>query len=60
MIMKKLILIDYSTNAVDIWDVTPSVRIDEEYLEDHGYHTSNCSWMLADDITFTLHKEPLT
>lgn len=45
-------IIDYSLllPRVDIYTDVPEVEGDkiERFIEDLGYHTSNCSWMCSD------------
>jgi len=57
--MEKLALLDYNTKEVHIWDVDSEAAIDEEYLSDLGFHTSECNWMFGEDIEVIFHKEVL-
>lgn len=53
---EELIILDYSTATVHIYNVDPGVNIDEEYISNLGFHTSNCSWMFGEDIEIIRHK----
>lgn len=53
---EKLVILDYSTSEVHVYDVDSEANIDEEYLENLGYHCSNCSWMFGQEIGIIHHK----
>lgn len=57
--MEKLVIIDYSDLSVHFYDIDSEANIDEDYLEELGFHTSNCSWMFGEDLTITFHKKIL-
>ena len=57
--MKKLIILDYTNDTVDVYDVETKADIDESYIENLGYNTNNCSWMFGQNMVFTFHKEVL-
>lgn len=54
--MKELIVLDYSNMTVHFFNVDSSIKIDEEYVYNLGFHTSNCSWMFGEDIEIIRHK----
>ncbi len=43
--METLVILDYSTPSVHFYNISPSVVVDEEYIESLGFHLSSCSWM---------------
>lgn len=53
--MEKLIILEFSTNIVHIYDIERSEPIDEKYIENLGYKVSDCHWM-AGDIEIIQHK----
>lgn len=53
--MEKLIILEFSTGIVHIYDIERSEPIDEEYIENLGYHVSDCHWM-SGDIEIIQHK----
>ena len=58
--MEKLVVFDYNDSTVCIWDVKPGTYIDEEYIENLGYHLSEISWMhCVDGMAIHYHKRVL-
>ena len=57
--MNKLVILNYTTNSVDIYDVDPNTIISDEYLINLGYNTSNCVWMFGKATRITYHEEVL-
>ena len=57
--MEKLAILDYSTLEVHLYNTDPKVEVNEEYISDLGFHTSECSWMVG-NIGVIFHKEILT
>lgn len=57
--MEKLVILDFNTASVNVYDVDSKANIDEEYISNLGYHTSECSWMFAEELNITYHKEVL-
>ena len=53
--MEKLIILEYSTNTVHIHDIERSEPINDAYIDDLGYRSSDCHWM-AGDIEIIQHK----
>lgn len=54
--MEKLIILDYTTAIVDVYDVDSEADINETYLHNLGYNTNNCEWMFSENIEITFHK----
>lgn len=54
--MEKLVILDWSDNSVHFFDVDPKVEIDDEYIENLGFHCSNCSWMSSDNMHIEFHN----
>lgn len=57
--MKKLVILEYSTGAVHIYDVAPQTSIDEEYISNLGYRVSDCSWMISNQLGIFHHQDIL-
>ena len=57
--MERLIILDYTTCNVDVYDVDSDADIDEEYISNIGYNTDNCYWMFWEEMEVTFHKEIL-
>ena len=57
--MEKLIVLDCSTAKVHVHNVERNKPIDESYVQNLGYDSSNCNWM-AGDLEFIYHKGILT
>lgn len=52
--MKKLIILDYSSGEVHIYFVNNELTIDEEYIENLGFHTDECEWMFG-NLSIEIH-----
>ena len=53
--MGKLVILDYVSHSVDIYDVDSNANVDDVYIEELGYESSMCHWMVAPNglnITF--------
>lgn len=57
--MEKLVILDYNTLSVNIYDVDSEANINEEYINNLGYHTSECSWMFAKNLNIVHHSRIL-
>lgn len=53
--MKKLIVLDYAENEVDIYDVEQNINIDYNFVAALGYKMDSCSWMCGDNTRITFH-----
>ena len=54
--MEKLVVMNYNTLSVHVYNVDPEADIDEEYISNLGHHTSECSWMFGENIDIVHHK----
>ena len=57
--MEKLVVLDYNDNSVSIWDVSPDTEIDDEYIQNLGFHLSEVYWMKCADLSVHFHKRIL-
>lgn len=55
--MTKLIIMDYSTTEVHIYDVEDKVLPD---IQKMGYDRKNVAWMLGDNMEIVHHSEVIT
>lgn len=46
--MKKLVILDSSSNEVHTYTILSEVQITEEYLATLGFNVSNCTWLSGD------------
>jgi hypothetical protein len=53
--MEKLVVLDFTTNTVHVHPLEREDFIDDEYIENIGYDSSNCHWM-AGEIEVIQHK----
>lgn len=54
--MSKLIVLDYSTATVDIFDVDGDKDISsEDIVSEFGFRPSDCNWMFVDNLQITIH-----
>ncbi len=56
--MEKLVILEFSTCTVHIHDIERSEPINDVYIDDLGYRSSDCHWM-AGDIEIIQHKGTL-
>ncbi len=53
--MIKLIILDYSSGVVHIYLVNNGLTIDEDYIENLGFNTNECSWMFGKNVLIEMH-----
>lgn len=56
----KLVIFEYSTQKVHIYNIDLSVIVDEDYIRNLGFHISECQWMSGEDIEIIRHSGILT
>ena len=56
--MEKLVVLDYSTCTVHVYDIEREDPITDEYIDDLGLHANDCYWMVG-DVDIIQHKETL-
>lgn len=56
--MKKLIILNYTTGTVHIYNVDESAQVDDKFIDTLGYSINNCSWMVG-DLEIIHHKGTL-
>ena len=54
--MEDLVILDYSTLTVHFYKIDSNADINDDYLENLGFNTNECSWMCAEDIEVIKHK----
>jgi hypothetical protein len=55
---KKLIVLDFETQKVDVYPYDENVwESPEDFLDNNDCYviTSNCQWMLTDDLSIKIH-----
>lgn len=53
--MEKLVILDYSTNTVHIYNIDADLEISDEYVDSIGYNINNC-YYIAGDIEIIEHQ----
>ena len=53
--MKKLIIVDYSNNAIHIHNIDSNLEVTDEYVNSLGYGVNNCYW-IAGNVDIIVHK----
>ena len=56
--MERLVIFDYNTSTIHIYDIEKEEPVTEEYISELGFNLDECYWM-AGDIEFVKHKEIL-
>lgn len=54
--MRKLIILNFTTCSVDIYDVDSDADIDEEYISRLGYSINSIEWMIGEGMSIHYHK----
>ena len=54
--MEELVILDYSNSSVHFYKVDNNTNINDDYIENLGFNTNECSWMYAEDIDVFKHK----
>lgn len=57
--MEQLVILDYSNQSVHIYNVDSEADVDESYINNIGFHTSECTWMFGENINIQFHKDIL-
>jgi hypothetical protein len=58
--MEKLIILDYSTGTVDIYDTQYDIEPDmDDLIDSLGHRANDCVYMFAQSSEITFHKEIL-
>lgn len=54
--MENLIILDFSTSTVHIYNVDSDSDINEEYIKNLGFNLNTCSFMFSSEIEIIKHK----
>lgn len=54
--METLAILDYSTQDVHLFYISPDTEVDDEYIAHIGFNPDECFWMIGDNVGVTLHK----
>ena len=54
--METLAILDYSTQDVHLFYVSPGTEVDDEFIVNLGFNLDECYWMVGDNVGVTLHK----
>lgn len=54
-----LVILDFSTGEVNIYNVDSDANIDEEYIRKLGYSPSCCQWMFSQNLKINHHSKIL-
>ena len=54
--MEELVILDYSNSSIHFYKVDNNTNINDNYIENLGFNTYECSWMLDKDIDIIKHK----
>lgn len=58
--MEELVILNYNTSEAHIYNVSPDVNIDEDYIKNTlGFNPDECSWMFGTNISITKHSNIL-
>lgn len=53
--MKKIIILDFETGEVHIYNYSDKEDSDEDFLRSIGHSPSNCQWMIVPDLKLQIH-----
>ena len=57
--MTQLIIFDHSIPSIHFYNVASEININESYIHNLGFHTSNCDWMFGENVEVNVHNEVL-
>ena len=57
--MERLVILDYIIPTVHIYDIDSDVEVDEGYINDLGFNSSCCNWIVGNKMEIIYHKEVL-
>lgn len=56
--MEELVILNYNTSEVHIYNVSSDVNIDEDYIKNTlGFNPDECSWMFGTNIEIIKYRE---
>ena len=59
IMIKYLVITDFSTGEVDIYNVDREADIDEDFIRKLGYSPSSCQWMFCQNLKINHHSKIL-
>jgi len=51
----KIIILDFSTATVHIYDYPDDTENTEDFLKEKGHRESHCQWLITGTPTITIH-----
>ena len=54
--IKTLIIMDYSTSKIHVYNIHADVDVSNDFIEKLGYNIDEVSWMIAEDYDVEKHK----
>lgn len=57
--METLVILDYNTASVDIYNVDSEDDIDDKYIESLGHNPSDCTWVCAEFLKIQFNSTVL-
>lgn len=57
--METLVILDYNTASVDVYNVDSEANIDDRYIDSLGHNPDECSWMFAENLKIQFNSTVL-
>lgn len=57
--MQQLVILNYTTSTIDIYNIENLVDVNDDYLSSLGYNPDECSWMWSDELKVKFHSKTL-
>jgi len=57
--MSQLVILNYSTSTIDVYNINSETMVDEAYITTLGYNLEECSWMYANELSINFHTQVL-
>lgn len=52
----KLVVMDYNTASIHLYDCSPNIEMDDERIAQLGFNLDECYWMYGKNIDVVKHK----
>lgn len=56
MSTETLVILDYISQDVHIYNVDPDVEVDEDLIDRLGFNINDCNWMVSEYVDIVKHK----
>lgn len=55
--MKTLVVMNFCTGEIDIYNISNDTEINEDWFKKHDYNTDEIYWMFTEKLTININKD---